>query len=168
MKLLIWIGCFFVGAMLNVLLGAMTGFQLGYLLFYLVVGFVATRLCKKWDEHKEYGGLGKDVLDADPQSVVENDNRLEQQFAGRTYTTPVSDSQWQCSCGRVHPKYETSCVCGKSKFDNLNSPKTEGTSSETAEKPATGNQILFCRKCGEKLMEDSKFCGRCGTKIVKE
>lgn len=84
------------------------------------------------------------------------------------YNTPVSDSQWLCSCGRVHPKYETSCVCGKSKFDNLNSPKTEGTSSETAEKPATGNQILFCRKCGEKLMEDSKFCGRCGTKIEKE
>lgn len=84
------------------------------------------------------------------------------------YNKPVSDSQWLCSCGRVHPKYETSCVCGKSKFDNLNSPKTEGTSSETAEKPATGNQILFCRKCGEKLMEDSKFCGRCGTKIEKE
>ena len=28
------------------------------------------------------------------------------------YNTPVSDSQWLCSCGRVHPKYETSCVCG--------------------------------------------------------
>ena len=54
---------------------------------------------------------------------------------------------WRCSCGRVRAKYESSCICGKSKFDVMNSAKTEA-SSETTAQPATGNQIHFCRKCG--------------------
>jgi hypothetical protein len=29
-------------------------------------------------------------------------------------------------------------------------------------------QILFCRKCGFKLIDGSDFCSRCGTSIVKE
>lgn len=32
----------------------------------------------------------------------------------------------------------------------------------------TAPQILFCRKCGEKLIENSQFCRKCGTKVVKE
>lgn len=28
--------------------------------------------------------------------------------------------------------------------------------------------ILFCRKCGNKLMENSVFCNKCGTKILTE
>lgn len=28
--------------------------------------------------------------------------------------------------------------------------------------------ILFCRKCGNKLMENSAFCNKCGTKILLE
>ena len=38
-------------------------------------------------------------------------------------------------------------------------PKTE----EVAE-----NKIRYCRKCGEKLVENSRFCRKCGTEIVKE
>ena len=30
------------------------------------------------------------------------------------------------------------------------------------------DKILFCRKCGEKLIENSKFCRKCGTEVVKE
>ena len=29
-------------------------------------------------------------------------------------------------------------------------------------------QVLFCRKCGAKLIENSQFCRKCGAKIVKE
>ena len=29
-------------------------------------------------------------------------------------------------------------------------------------------QILFCRKCGEKLIENSQFCRKCGTEVKKE
>ena len=28
-------------------------------------------------------------------------------------------------------------------------------------------EIKFCRKCGNKLLEDSKFCDKCGTEVVK-
>lgn len=30
----------------------------------------------------------------------------------------VSENSWLCSCGRCNPKYMSSCVCGKSRFDN--------------------------------------------------
>ena len=53
MKVLIWIGCFFVATILNTLLGYATGIKAGYLVFYLVVYFVAKKLCNKWDERKE-------------------------------------------------------------------------------------------------------------------
>lgn len=72
---------------------------------------------------------------------------------------------WQCSCGRTHPKYETSCVCGKSKFDNITPSKPE---NPDAESPLTTDKVLFCRKCGEKLIDNSQFCRKCGTEIVKE
>lgn len=65
---------------------------------------------------------------------------------------PANTPGWQCSCGRFHPKYETSCICGKSKFDNL--------------KPET-DKICFCRKCGEKLIDNSQFCRKCGTETVE-
>ena len=32
---------------------------------------------------------------------------------------------------------------------------------------ATVDQIRFCRKCGEKLIDNSKFCRKCGTEIVE-
>lgn len=53
MKVLIWIGCFFVATILNTLLGYATGVKVGYLIFYFAVYFVAKKLCNKWDEHKE-------------------------------------------------------------------------------------------------------------------
>lgn len=28
--------------------------------------------------------------------------------------------------------------------------------------------IRFCRKCGEKLIDNSNFCRKCGTEIIKE
>ena len=53
MKVLIWIGCFFVATILNTILGYATGVKVGYLIFYFAVYFVAKKLCNKWDEHKE-------------------------------------------------------------------------------------------------------------------
>ena len=72
--------------------------------------------------------------------------------------SPPTVSGWQCSCGRVHPQYETSCICGKAKRDNI----AQATSSEVVD------PILFCRKCGHKLSENSRFCTKCGTKIVRD
>lgn len=78
---------------------------------------------------------------------------------------PANTPGWQCSCGRTHPQYETSCVCGKSKFDNITTPKLEEPTTELSQ---TADRVLFCRKCGEKLIDNSQFCRKCGTEIIKE
>ena len=52
MKFLIWFATIFIATILNGILGYVIGFKAGYFIFYLAVYFVATRLCKSWDEHK--------------------------------------------------------------------------------------------------------------------
>lgn len=35
-------------------------------------------------------------------------------------------------------------------------------------KPIVGaNKICFCRKCGERLIDRSKYCSKCGTEIIE-
>lgn len=29
------------------------------------------------------------------------------------------------------------------------------------------NKVCFCRKCGEKLIDNSRFCRKCGTEVVE-
>lgn len=82
-------------------------------------------------------------------------------------------SGWQCSCGRLHPKYESSCVCGKSKTDIINQSKQNEVVAKTdkvlsKEIPTATEQIRFCRKCGNELLDNSKFCSKCGTEIISE
>lgn len=48
-------------------------------------------------------------------------------------------------------------------------PANEGGSDPIAEPPVScASPILFCRKCGAKLLPESEFCNQCGTKIIKE
>ena len=49
----------------------------------------------------------------------------------------------------------------KVKQDNQKDKKKEIQPNEV-------KQSIFCRKCGEKLPEDSRFCYKCGTEIRKE
>ena len=34
--------------------------------------------------------------------------------------TVNADGSWRCTCGRNHQRYESSCICGTSKWDILN------------------------------------------------
>ena len=52
MKIFIWCLTFLVATIFNVLLGYATGWKVGYFLFYTLVYFVASRLCRIWDTHK--------------------------------------------------------------------------------------------------------------------
>ena len=63
------------------------------------------------------------------------------------------------TCGYRSAEYFDACPnCGKysKRYVYLNE-----TNNHTA-------QVRYCRKCGEKLLDDSKFCSRCGTKIIEE
>ena len=35
-------------------------------------------------------------------------------------------------------------------------------------KPQNFTKVLFCRKCGTKLLEDSDFCHKCGLRVIRE
>ena len=76
MKVLIWLGCFFVATILNAVLGYATGFKAGYLIFYFVVYFSAKSLCNKWDEYRYANTKQKEAIkqkntDAEEKAVIE-------------------------------------------------------------------------------------------------
>ena len=53
MKILIWVLAFFIGTIINTLLGYAIGIQAGAVLLYIAEFYIAKKLCEKWDEHKE-------------------------------------------------------------------------------------------------------------------
>ena len=52
----------------------------------------------------------------------------------------------------------------QSTYQVNSAPSTPETTD--AELPQTTDKVIFCRKCGEKLIENSQFCTKCGTQIV--
>ena len=81
-------------------------------------------------------------------------------FVGEEYMPDVSNRVIECkSCGYRDKKYFKACPqCGKyaKQYVYLN------------EEPVVEiDKICFCRKCGEKLVDNSKFCRKCGTEIVE-
>lgn len=145
MKFLIWFGCIFVATILNTLLGYATGVKVGYLIFYFVVYFVAKKLCDKWDERK---------------------------MVQKTYNPDDPNCFTECkSCGYRDKKNFTTCPnCGEraTKYIRLNPEEEldEGKTDIKEDPVAEADKIRFCRKCGEKLIENSRFCRKCGTEIV--
>lgn len=64
------------------------------------------------------------------------------------------------SCGYRNPDFFDACPeCGelRKRYVYLNQ-----------EAPVEEPKICFCRKCGHKLIDDSRFCNKCGTEVVKE
>lgn len=146
MKVLIWFLCIFANALVTTLIRE-SGVILGGIPAAVLFGatfWLARTLCKKWDEHKAAKAERKKLSDGE----VGNGNNLP------------ANSGWQCSCGRVHPSYETSCVCGKSKLEHKSEQSQPFAAAEVTDK------ICFCRKCGEKLIDGSRFCRKCGTEVV--
>ena len=56
-----------------------------------------------------------------------------------------------------------------SKWDERKTNKAmQSHASDLQSQPVeTDDQVRFCRKCGEKLIENSRFCRKCGTEIVE-
>ena len=72
---------------------------------------------------------------------------------------------YECkSCGYTNKDYFVCCPeCGNNtkQYAYINVEKNE-------EKPLEKTKVSFCRKCGNKLLEDSQFCNKCGTKVINE
>ena len=50
----------------------------------------------------------------------------------------------------------------------LNNQNENSQVLESQASPLSKDKICFCRKCGNKLLEDSQFCNKCGTKVISE
>lgn len=99
-----------------------------------------------------------------PEQLTSTTQSTNRQAAPPANSYSANTPGWQCSCGRFHPKYESSCICGKSKTDNF---ALAPAKVDLPEAPAVGDRILFCRKCGAKLIDRSKYCSKCGTEIIE-
>lgn len=60
------------------------------------------------------------------------DNGQNGRLPAVTSPQPVPAGGWQCSCGRAHPAYVSSCGCGKNKNDIL-SPSVDSKSQNSSE-----------------------------------
>ena len=60
-------------------------------------------------------------------------------------------------------------LCEKWQEYKNNKQKKTTTTVETIDEEETEikDKIVFCRKCGFKLIDDSEFCSNCGTNIIK-
>jgi|GEM_PF-2933388 len=149
MKVLIWIGCIFANAIINVMFKS-AGIILGAIpatALFCFFMWLARRLCQIWDEYKSHETKRK--------KKSSNPNNPKKEYECK-------------NCGYIG-QYDGACPkCGrlsKVKVEQKNTyePKNNPTHEKINE--VSTHKIIFCRKCGEKLIDDSEFCSKCGTKI---
>lgn len=60
-------------------------------------------------------------------------------------------------------------LCSKWDEHKENKAMRKAASAPKPQPTATNvDQVRFCRKCGEKLIDNSQFCRKCGTEVIKE
>lgn len=91
----------------------------------------------------------------------------------------IPPGHWLCSCGRVHPVYVSSCVCGVNKSDFITIEKQQVQSKATAtagenitagkKDPKVINTVatrVECPTCHKLIAPESAFCGYCGRNLA--
>lgn len=170
MKVLIWILTFFIGTVINTLIGYATGIRAGGVLLYIVEYFIAKKLCESWDENhptetsdttEGSSSLNTATADTDPSTRFVC-KKCGNYSTGWYQTCP--------HCGAVGAMEKNTAVAEPS-LDNLPADQlTASSESEPEEsvplKPSSA--IMFCRECGTKLLPDALFCPECGAKIVDD
>ena len=193
MKVLIWIGCILAYAIIDSIF-RLNGIRLGAIpavILFSVDMWLARELCRKWDEHKE----AKRCLTSDeylyPNGYKCGNCGRKGPYAGDCPNcgsslkfhivygeTATQDEKKKCElCDEICESLtgikivddlgtRFRNVCPKC-YKKYNGSRSDSVTEipEKEEKQVT--KILYCRKCGEKLMKDSDFCGKCGTKILK-
>lgn len=187
MKFLIWTVTILVLCFLNELLGAASGIKVGRVLIWVVIWFVASRLCKAWDKRNgnskkevsyekatklcphcgKYVSWNSTVCEHCGHEMKSHSAAPDEHWESRSdndETVPSEPDGKPCpSCGQHNP-YGFG-VCGQCGFVlnpsavKNSEPCSEPAGKEAAEQP----EGAFCSKCGFKLFEGSKFCSRCGT-----
>lgn len=160
MKVLIWISTLFIITLLNVILGEATGFRAGTLVIYFFWFWLAKKLCSLWDKNR----IGK---------KAEKEGLSSFEYIKKEIPTDVLTHSESNRCNEEELKsYYKACVKeGKINkvhsyilIDEFMSPRRT-TVAEVNNIP-NEDKVVFCRKCGTKLLERSQFCSKCGTEVV--
>ncbi len=111
MKVLIWAGCIVLGVVLNYMLMQVIGFGLGQALLFVVIVFVAKKLCAEYDKQKAADSARKTEATGHETTVYETTG----------YYTPTAISSDDAA-----PLQNSACVCpicGEQFNNNIFCPK---------------------------------------------
>ena len=131
---------------------------------FIIVGIIVDIICGaitySMNESKGYetngfwwgfwlGLIGVIIVACKPQCPPSNYTPSNQNFYNNPYNAnpytsygnpqipaPITPDSWRCTCGRVHPKYQSSCVCGQTQ---LTVKKKATEAAAEAAKPAKPN-----------------------------
>ncbi len=163
MKVLIWVLCFFLNALISAIIKG-NGVILGAIptvILYGVTIWLARTLCKKWDEHK----ADKITNQTEQANIPPVANKCEMcgHVCDKTTSAKIEDDM-----GVRYRNLCDACMEIYNATPNEHTDLAEPAETNIDEPVSSSTQIQFCRKCGEKLVENSRFCRRCGTEVVKE
>ncbi len=160
MKVLIWIGCIFVTSFVIVAL-RFAGIYLGAiptLIVYAIMFWIASSLCKSYDEKHPSSNKASEQKKVTPSngevgrklpSTEQKTQSVPTNESSRNYRATTDDKRIFVAAPRLDSVSTRSSA-------HLENQKTESLAED---------QILFCHKCGSKLLPDSIFCSNCGVKI---
>ena len=96
---------------------------------------------------------------AHPEVAKNNNTKLESSEQYTVHPPQISDVD---EVPKTHGNYNVFGSDIMLQKDDFKTTVHENLSQATKDLP----KIQFCRKCGNKLTEDSLFCNKCGTKII--
>ena len=168
MKVLIWLSCFFVTALIQNLFGMKLG-GIPAAMFFGATYSIAKNFASRYDQRKNktsqkyaeatkglkkgfvwYGAsilyviLGTIFLSADPVSF--------------DFVTQIAIAVVCISLA----------LFASFLINSIADVNLEGQGEESSAAIEYNNKNCFCRKCGTHLEDDSRFCRKCGTEIKEE
>lgn len=164
MKVLIWFSTILIITTINLLIGYATGFMGGSIPLYLACYFTARALCKKWDKFK----ISRKASNEGLTSIQYIKDKVPTLLFRECEDIRENEEELKAVLKRNVKDRKISNVYADIIYDEYMKPKQKSGFINTVEKKNKEDEICFCRKCGEKLIDNSRFCRKCGTEVVKE
>ena len=183
MKIVIWIVTLFVLQMVNILIGAVLGVQLGQVIIMILWFWLAKKLCYKWslrqlNNQAESLGMGvtEFVFKKMPTDVLHQceEYRGKEELLKRYLKDLVKsrkiESYEKDFLMKQYMSNDSPVILERDEPEPSNTPEKMDTVKEEIANEIqenSSNKISYCRKCGAKLDENARFCRKCGTEIIE-
>lgn len=137
-----------------------------YRVLCFIVNFIVMGLFIAWNGESSSGGpyiLWTTVFSALGIKI------MNKRFIIDAPTTTESEENTSDFSDPISPTTPPNSPTAKIDVSAVEEAISEEENSFTETPLCTGTgEILFCRKCGTKLLENAVFCNHCGTRIIKE